>query len=122
MRPLLLVLELVFSRLVPLRTSSEQRTCGPPPSLPSLVLPLGPSCVLFLLSNVLSPSEVDRLRKLAPAVEPSDDQLAMELAANMQHQEQLKKQVGVLQQRVIDAETKLLKRKELLGETERSVG
>ena len=45
-----------------------------------------------------------------------NDQLAMELAAKMQHQELLKKQVGVQQQRVVDAETKLLKLKELLGE------
>ena len=75
---------------------------------------LGPSQAslmnaLALLSNRLSPSEVDRLR--------SNDQLA----AKMQHQEQLKKQVGVLQQRVVDAETKLLKQMELLGESERSI-
>ena len=68
-------------------------------------------------------SEVDRIRKLVGSpplpVEPSNDQLALELAAKMQHQEILRKQVGVLQQRVVDAETKLLKQKELLGETER---
>ena len=54
------------------------------------------------------------------SVEPSNDKLAMELAATMQQQEQLKKQVGVLQQRVVDAETKLMKQKELLGEAERN--
>ena len=42
-------------------------------------------------------------------MEPSSDKLVMELAAEMQLQEQLKNSVGVLQQRVVDAETKLLK-------------
>ena len=42
-------------------------------------------------------------------------------AAKTQHQELLKKQVGVSQQRVVDAKTKLLKHKELLGETERNI-
>ena len=67
-----------------------------------------PEDALALLSNVLSPSEV----------EPFNDQFGMELAAKMQHQEILRKQVGVLQQRVVDTETKPLKQKELLGETE----
>ena len=39
----------------------------------------------------------------------------------MQHQQLLKKQAGVLQQLVVDAETKLLKQKESLGETERKI-
>ena len=62
--------------------------------------------------QLLSPSEVDRLRKLVDPpsppllqpVEPSNDQPAMEVAAKMQHQEQLKK-------RVVDAETKVAETK-----------
>ena len=57
---------------------------------------------LVLLSNVLSPSEVDRLRKLVgppPLPQPEEPS----------------------NQRVIGAVTKLLKQKELLGETERSI-
>ena len=42
-------------------------------------------------------------------------------AAKMQHQEQLKKQVGVLQQRLVHAETKLVKQEELFGGTERNI-
>ena len=48
---------------------------------------------------------------LPQPVETSTDQLPMELAAKVQHQEQLKKQVGVLQQRVVDAETKVAETK-----------
>ena len=65
--------------------------------------------------------EVGGPPSLAPDGGTLNDQLAMRLAADMQHQEQLKKQVGVLQQRVVDAETKLLTQKELLGETERNI-
>ena len=76
---------------------------------------------LALLSNILSPRKLVDPPPLPQPVETSNDRLATELAANMQHQEQLKEQVGVLQQRVVDAETTLLKQRELLGETERNI-
>ena len=104
-RPLLLVRVLVFSRLVPLRTFlGVKRTFGSARSFCLSARSLGPAQAslmdaLALLSNVLSPIEVDRLRKLDPhplpqPVESSNGQVAMELASKMQHQEQLNKTSG----------------------------
>ena len=134
-RPPLLMRVLVFSRpVLQLALLGVKNTMAPlPPSSSQCGPSFGPSQAsvmnaLAFLSNVLIPVEVDSLRKLLdpppppplpqPAG-PSNDQPAMWLAATMQHQEQLKKQVDVLQQRVVDAETKLLQQEELLGETER---
>ena len=88
--------------LLPLRTLPRGKEhLAPSFCLSAWSLPLASLMnPLALLSNVLSPIEVDRLRKLGDPpplpqpVEPSNDQLATE---QMQHQEQLKKQVGVLQ-------------------------
>ena len=103
---------LVFSRLVPLCLPPRSKEPVVPPPAPHPGPSLGPSLAslknaLALLSKVLSPSDVNRLRKLVDPpplpqpVEPFSDKLAMELAAKMQHQEQLKNQVGVLQQCIV---------------------
>ena len=100
-------------------------TSAPGPSLgPSQVSLLN---ALDLLSNILGPAEFDRLRKVSDLppplqpLEPTNDQLALELACKMQQQEQMKKQVGPLQQRVVDAEVKLLKQQEQLRDTTQTI-
>ena len=65
--------------------------------------------------------EVNRLRKVldppppSQPLEPTNDQLAFELASKRQQQDKLKKQVVPLQQRVADAEVKLIKQKISFG-------
>ena len=84
---------------------------------------------LALLSSVLSPIEVDRLRKLVdpPSLAPIGGTLQRSTCHGDCCQNAASRPVeetsGCLacSKRVVDAETKLLKQKELLGETERNI-
>ena len=80
-----------------------------------------------VLSNVLGPEEVSRLRKVLgallplPPVEPTNDQLVLEFASKMQQQENWMQQVEPLQQRVADAEVKLIKQQDQLRDTVQTI-
>ena len=58
---------------------------------------------------------------LPQTVEPPSDQLAMELAVKVQHQEQMKNKWVSFNTCDVDAEAKLLKQKRMLCETERNI-